>query len=65
VVNLSTFTGFTPQIYEVDSIYQIEYIYGSNLNDSLVGDGFDNVINGLNGNDFIDCMGGVKFSFLI
>jgi Ca2+-binding RTX toxin-like protein len=56
-VSLLTGTG-TGGSAEGDTLVSIENIWGSHYNDTLIGDGGDNALSGLNGNDTLKGGGG-------
>ncbi|MGO1074130.1 beta strand repeat-containing protein [Inquilinus sp. CA228] len=56
-VNLATGTG-TGSDAQGDTFTGVENVYGSNLNDTLVGDGGNNVLYGATGNDGLAGFGG-------
>ncbi|MDH3189902.1 MAG: hypothetical protein OEM39_04580 [Acidimicrobiia bacterium] len=56
-------TNRTATFVEVDTVSRFEWVEGSELGDTLVGDVMENLIFGLGGNDTIDGMGGADLLF--
>jgi Ca2+-binding RTX toxin-like protein len=61
-VNLVTGRGFGGSA-QGDTLFDIENVFGSNHNDTLIGEGRANELHGLNGNDILKGGGGVDQLF--